>query len=82
MATKIETRASKSSVKADERSGSPAAFARLAEQEAPGLIRELLDFLLYNKKWWLSPIVVVLLLVGGLVILGSTGALPFIYTFF
>lgn len=47
-----------------------------------GLISEFWQFLNENKKFWLIPIIVILLLVGGLLILGATGAAPFIYTFF
>jgi hypothetical protein len=59
-----------------------AEFERQATQRPPGLLREFLDFLVHNKKWWLAPILVVLLLLGILVVLGGTGALPFIYTVF
>lgn len=45
-------------------------------------LKEFVDFLRENKKWWLLPIVVVLLLFGLLIILGATGAAPFIYTLF
>ena len=45
-------------------------------------VRELLDFLVYNKAWWLTPIIIVLLLVGILIVLGSTGLAPFIYPLF
>ena len=55
---------------------------RQAEQAPRGLLLEFIDFLLHNKKWWLVPIVVMLLLLGLLVILGGTGAAPFIYTLF
>jgi len=47
----------------------------------PSLVREFLDFLRHNKKWWLLPIIVVLLLFGVLIFLSGTGAAPFIYTF-
>ena len=47
-----------------------------------GLLREFGDFLLHNKKWWLTPIILTLLLVGVLVVLGGTAAAPFIYTLF
>lgn len=47
-----------------------------------GFLREFLSFLAHNKKWWLLPIVVVLLLFGLLIMLGGTGAAPFIYTLF
>jgi hypothetical protein len=60
----------------------PEEFARQAEQSSPSLLRELVDFLLYNKAWWITPIVVVLLLVGLLIILSTTGAAPFIYPLF
>lgn len=47
-----------------------------------GILRELLDFLRENRRWWMIPIVAALLLVGVLVFLGSTAAAPFIYTLF
>ena len=57
-------------------------FAREAEQTPGGLLSEYKDFLLHNKKWWMIPILVALLLVGVLVVLGGTAAAPFIYTLF
>ncbi|HEV8072289.1 MAG TPA: DUF5989 family protein [Planctomycetaceae bacterium] len=57
-------------------------FSRQAEQTSPSLLRELVDFLLHNKAWWITPIVVVLLLVGLLIFLAGTGAAPFIYPLF
>ena len=57
-------------------------FEKEAEAGQVGLLREFADFLLHNKKWWLTPIVLVLLLVGLLVVLGGTAAAPFIYTLF
>lgn len=67
-----------------EESGKNAAeeFSREAESAQPGIVREFVDFLLHNKKWWLAPIIVLLLLVGLLVVLAGTGAAPFIYTLF
>jgi len=59
-----------------------AAFRQQAEQSPPSLPAEFLDFLLHNKKWWLTPIILVLLLVGLLVVFAGTGAAPFIYTLF
>ena len=47
-----------------------------------GLVREFGAFLLYNKKWWLTPIVLVLLLLGLLVFLAGSPAAPFVYTLF
>ena len=48
----------------------------------PGFFRELVMFIRDNKKWYLIPIVVSILLLGVLIALGSTGAAPFIYTLF
>ncbi len=53
-----------------------------ATRSRQSLAGEFVDFLLHNKKWWLTPIIVILLLVGLLVLLGGTGVAPFIYTFF
>lgn len=47
---------------------------------APGIVREFWEFLGHNKKWWLLPILIVLLLFTVLIILSGTGAAPFIYT--
>ncbi|MCZ6682680.1 MAG: DUF5989 family protein [Planctomycetota bacterium] len=58
------------------------AFKREAEGERIGLAAEFWDFLKYNKKWWLLPIVVVMLLIGLLVAIGSSAAAPFIYPLF
>jgi len=60
----------------------PNEFERLAKQAPPTLARQLLTFLLENKKWWLVPIVLVLGLVGLLSLVAGTGAAPFIYTMF
>jgi hypothetical protein len=59
-----------------------AGFEDAANRPQAGFFAELFAFLRHNKKWWLTPIVVLLLLLGGLVILGGTGAAPFIYTLF
>lgn len=57
-------------------------FANQASQPAPGIVREFWEFLRDNKKWWITPIVLVLLLVTALIFLSSTAAAPFIYTLF
>lgn len=46
------------------------------------LAQEFFEFLKTNKMWWMAPIVVVALVLAGVVLLGSTGAAPFIYTLF
>lgn len=57
-------------------------FAAQAEDQSPGIVREVWDLLRYNKKWWLVPILLVLLFAGLFVILSSTVFAPFIYTLF
>jgi hypothetical protein len=47
-----------------------------------GVIGELWNFLSESKKWWLLPIIVVLLAFGLLVFLSGGAAAPFIYTLF
>ncbi len=47
------------------------------------IIAEYLEVLRENKKWWLMPIVISLLLLGLLIVLTKGSALaPFIYTIF
>ncbi len=57
-------------------------FSRQAAGKQGGAAAELWRFLRQNKKWWLTPIVLILILVGALVMLGGTAAAPFIYTLF
>jgi hypothetical protein len=57
-------------------------FEKNANSQSPGMVGEFLHFLMHNKKWWLFPIIVILLLMGILVVLGGTAAGPFIYTLF
>lgn len=57
-------------------------FAEAGEEKEGSLAGEILSLLRHNKKWWLLPILIVLLAFGLLLILGSTGAAPFIYTLF
>ena len=46
-------------------------------------IKEFCEFLKVRKKYWLLPIILVLLLFGGLIILSQGSAVaPFIYTIF
>jgi Family of unknown function (DUF5989) len=39
-------------------------FIQQAEQGQVGLVRELWEWLLHNKKWWFAPIMVLLLFMG------------------
>ena len=57
-------------------------FEEHATKSQQGILHEFVHFLRHNRKWWLTPIIVVLLLVSALVILGGTAVGPFIYTLF
>lgn len=47
------------------------------------LLKEFLLFIKEEKKWWLVPLIAVLLLVGALVLFASTSPIaPFIYPLF
>jgi hypothetical protein len=47
------------------------------------LIKDLWDFMRERKKFWLAPIIVVMLLLGALIVLSQGSAVaPFIYTLF
>jgi hypothetical protein len=48
-----------------------------------GIAGELLQFFWQHKFWWITPMVVVLLLFSGLLIFAQSSAVaPFIYTLF
>ncbi len=57
-------------------------FAELSQQSDPGLIKEFVEFLVHNKKWWLTPILVIMVLLTALAFLAASPVAPFIYTFF
>ena len=46
-------------------------------------LKEFWEFLMIRKKYWLFPIIIILVLFGGLIILSQGSAVaPFIYTLF
>jgi hypothetical protein len=50
---------------------------------AKSLVAELWAFLRVRKKWWLLPILVILLVMGALLVFAQGSVLaPFIYTIF
>jgi hypothetical protein len=47
------------------------------------LLKDLWAFMKVRKKFWLAPIIIILLLLGALVVLSQGSAVaPFIYTLF
>ncbi|MFI5336178.1 MAG: DUF5989 family protein [Opitutales bacterium] len=57
-------------------------FQQQGAGKQPGFFAQFLSFALHNKKWWLLPILVLLLLASVLIVLGGSGVAPFIYTIF
>ena len=46
-------------------------------------VKDLWDFMRERKKFWLAPIIIVLVLLGGIILLAEgTAVAPFIYTIF
>jgi hypothetical protein len=63
----------------------PSEFLRQAERgrgKSPSIVREFAAFLLAEKKWWLAPLLLVLLLFAGLIALSGSAVAPFIYSLF
>ncbi|MGD8312154.1 MAG: DUF5989 family protein [Gammaproteobacteria bacterium] len=47
------------------------------------LLKDLWEFMKVRKKFWLAPIIIILLLLGALIVLSQGSAVaPFIYTLF
>lgn len=57
-------------------------FDELATGSNQGVMGEFFGFMKDNAKWWLIPFLVVFGLLGLLLVLGATGAAPFIYALF
>ncbi len=45
----------------------------------PGLLREFVEFLLQERKWWLVPIVLALLLLSAVAWFAASPLAPFVY---
>lgn len=55
----------------------------MINMENTGIIAQLWMFMKENKKWWLLPLIVMLILVGVLIIVAESSAVsPFIYALF
>lgn len=57
-------------------------FADGNEGDQMGLVAEFIEFLKYNKKYWMIPLLLSLLGLGALILAGGSAAAPFIYTLF
>lgn len=57
-------------------------FAEVKPVRDKGVFSEFWGLLMDNKKYWMLPIILLLLVFGALVILSGSAAAPFIYTLF
>ncbi len=57
-------------------------FDEISKGKHQGVVGEFFGFMKDNAKWWLIPFLVVFGLLGVLLVLGATGAAPFIYALF
>jgi hypothetical protein len=57
-------------------------FEQASAEQDVGIVREFLMFLKENKKWWLLPIILVMLAAGLLAVFSNTAFAPFIYALF
>ena len=65
-----------------EESQQARAFEQAGKARRATLVGECWAFLKQNKKWWLAPIVVTLLVIGLVVATGGVTALQFLYPLF
>jgi hypothetical protein len=57
-------------------------FAKLARARRRSVWLDLWQLLREHKKWWLTPIVLMMLVLGWLALFAGGSAAPFIYTLF
>jgi hypothetical protein len=57
-------------------------FEKAAKQAPTSIVGEFWAFLRQNKKWWLIPILMLLLVLGALIFVSGTALAPFIYNLF
>jgi hypothetical protein len=83
----VALKCGRTSISDDERSAKNSytgvGFDTPYEVSGMGILAELWSFMRVRKKFWLAPILIIMLLIGGLVFLTQGSAVaPFIYTLF
>lgn len=66
----------------DEKNNQANEFQAESQGKRTTLAGEFWGLLKHNKKWWLTPILILILLIGLLVLAGGSGVAPFIYALF
>ena len=57
-------------------------FEKASQDKQGNLISEFWGFLMQTKKFWLLPLIIVMLILATLLVLTSSSVAPFIYTLF
>lgn len=57
-------------------------FEEASQEKQSSLLADVWNMLKQNKKFWLIPLIIALLIFGLLIMVGGTAAAPFIYTLF
>ena len=57
-------------------------FEKASQEKQGSLVSEFIGFLKQNKKFWLLPLIIVMLILAALLVLTSSSVAPFIYTLF
>ena len=60
----------------------PGKFEELKPPPRQGLIREFIGFLRHNRKVWMAPLIILLVLIGLLILVAGSSIAPFIYPLF
>ena len=57
-------------------------FRDSAKSPQPGILAELTQFMIHSKRWWLVPLMAVLLIMGLMILVTNTAIIPGIYMLF
>ena len=66
----------------NESTPNESSFEKQAQRRSRGTVREFFDLLRREGRWFLTPIILGLLVLGVLVTLSGTSVAPFIYALF
>ena len=57
-------------------------FEKASNEKQANLVSEFVGFLKETRKFWLIPLIIVMLVLGSLLVLTNSALAPFIYTLF
>ena len=66
----------------DQKSTDHDAFVREGQRQRASFVGELLHMVRTTRKWWMLPLILILVALGLVLLITSTGAGPLIYTIF